>query len=685
MRPSRLMLRKYIWTVGVVWLLGIAGAPVAAMVPEDILELKTVTMGELSPDGRFLLYSIGTWDREAEGYQTSLFRRDLGSGKDRVIFTPADRSHSATWRPDGQAIAYLRATDHGTELWLMDPEGGDRRRISRGAGNFAAPRWSPDGATLAWIASEQVGPYEGLPDRYIVADDLGYRHLDAGYREGRLRQIHVLNVADGETTRLFDEELDVRSLAWSPDSRRLVFEAKARPDLGWNLNCDLWLIGRDGAGLRRVTDNPGLDANPTWLPDGTVAWMRSEDPIWESGPRTLAIMDPDAGDTSLLAEHGTGFDNFWWRYAVADGRFYILGSRRGCLDLVRIEGARQEFLTSGGFDFWSLQVVGERVVLAGASQTLSGGIFTFDLGKARPAPQAAELLIDPNAEWRRRVGLSEPEPFTVEVDGRTIDGWVFLPADLAPNQQVPLVLSIHGGPEWMYGGYFLPEFHILPSFGFGVIAANPAGSTGYGFDFQASIRGDWVDQPARDVLACVDHAVERGWADPQRIAVMGGSYGGHLAAELTTQTRRFRAAAVDRMYPDPVSFWGTTDEKWFPEYEFGGRPWESGAREVYEKNSPFERVNRVTTPTLISQGMRDYRCLIAGGEIWFSSLQALQVPARFIRFTHEGHGIRSPLNQVFYYNQLLSWFDRHVLGNVGTNALDEELDGDNVKDSGRHD
>jgi dipeptidyl aminopeptidase/acylaminoacyl peptidase len=266
------------------------------------------------------------------------------------------------------------------------------------------------------------------------------------------------------------------------------------------------------------------------------------------------------------------------------------------------------------------------------------------------------------------VALTEPESFSVEVEGRTIEGWFFKPEDLGPGQRAPVVLSIHGGPEWMYGGYFLPEFHIMPRFGYGVVIANPTGSMGYGTDFMKDVRGDWTGRPARELLACLDHAVAQGWADPDRLAVMGGSYGGHLGAALTTQTERFRAAALDRMYPELISFWGTTDEKWFPEWEFMGRPWEPAAREVYLRNSPFEEVGGVTTPTLISHGLRDFRCLIAGGEIWFSALQAQGVPSRFIRFEDEGHGIRNPANKVFYQNQLLDWFDRFVLGGSPENG-----------------
>jgi len=637
-------------------LTGLAAVTVCqAMVPEDLRTMRTVAVADLSPDGRHLLYTVTAWDADTESRTAHLYRRDLDTGEDLLLFAPADRSRAPVWRPDGAAVAYLRATDDGTEVWLMDPDGGGRRRLSTGTGPFAALCWSPDGTALAWIANQDVGEYAGAPGVRVVADDLGYRHLDTGLREGRLGQVHVMELADGEPRRLCEAPLDARGLDWSPDGQTIVFAAKARVDLGRNLDTNLWLVPRTGGEPRRLTANPGPDEQPRWLPDGRIAYLRAIDPLWESGPRTVTLLDPDRGEAGELVHHA--YPDFFWRYAVQGGEVYVLGARRGCLDLVRlVPGAEPDHLTTGGHDYWSVHTGGRRAVLAGASQTLPSGIFVVDLDGG-----GARLEIDPNAEWRRRVDLVQPERFTVEVDGTEIEGWFFRPRHAGQDGRVPLVLSIHGGPEWMYGGYFLPEFHVLPRFGYGVVVANPTGSIGYGFDFQAAIRGDWVERPSREVLACVDLAVDRGWADPARLAVMGGSYGGHLGAELTVRSDRFRAAALDRMFPELVAFWGTTDEKWFPEWEFQGRPWDPEAKEVYARNSPFARVDRVTTPTLVSHGLRDYRCLIAGAEMWFSALQAQGVPSRFVRFEQEGHGIRGQENQIFYLEELLTWFDRHVL------------------------
>lgn len=640
--------------------------PLLAMSPDDILTMKTVELSDLSPDGRILLYSVAGWDGPAGKRRSSLYARYLELGTDLVLFTPEDRCRGAVWSPDGTAIAYLRSTGDEDEIWLMDRDGGHRRRASAVPGSFGPLSWSPDGSALAWIASAGVGPYDGSPGRTVIADDPGYRHLGDGYRQGRLQQLFLMEISDGLAVRLLDEALDVRSLSWSPDSERIVVEAKARRDLGQTVNTDLWLVSRQGGTPEQWTTNPGADTSPIWRPDGSIAWLRAEDPLWESAPNVIAVADPDRDQQvtgqSRVQLLGADLDNRFWRYDLLGDDFIALVARRGCLDLVRISTNGSQTLTTGGHDYWSFLVRSGRVVLNGSSQTVPGAIFQMNLKAQAALPRQPVAIIDPNQTWRERVNLVQPEPFSVTVDGRDIEGWTFLPADLQPGEKVPVVLSIHGGPEWMYGGYFLPEFHILPQYGYGVVIANPTGSMGYGFAFQEGIRGDWVDRPGRELMACLDYAIAEGWADPERLAVMGGSYGGHLGAALTTQSDRFRAAALDRMHPDLVGFWGTTDEKWFPEWEFLGKPWEDQAAEVYRRNSPITFVDRVTTPTLISQGMLDYRCLIAGGETWFSALQSLGVPSRFIRFEQEGHGIRNPANQVFYQQELLNWFDRYVLG-----------------------
>lgn len=633
-----------------------------AMVPEDIYSLRSINLLGVSSDGNFMLYEIGLWEDELRKETTTIYRRDLATDRDQLLFTPADKSSGLVISPDAKTIAYKRTTDEGVELWAMDQNGDDRHRISEGTGQFGTLNWSPDGEALAWITQVTNASYEGLPDHYTVADEIGFRHVGEGYRHAGVRQVYVMNVADSEVVQIPLPAMDVRNLSWAPDSRRLVVEAKRPADLGRTLNTDLWLLSRDDAEAVQLTYNPGADVKPNWHASDRIAYLRATEPLAESAHLVLAELDPAQGEAGGLKIRGDDYDNFFSSFIISDGVPYIRASHRGCLDVVRLGDDGPEFITDGGHNYSALNLVGNQLYLKGTGMTDPGTIYRIDLTEKVLGPHHPIAMIDPNREWRQKANLVEPEQFTVEVDGRVIEGWYFKPDLFEEGEKVPTVLSIHGGPQWMYGGYFLTEFHILPHFGYGVVICNPTGSMGYGMDFMGGVRGDWAGRPGREVLASLDKAIADGWVDPDRVAVMGGSYGGFLGAALTTQTDRFRAAALDRMLVDTASFWGMTDEKWFPEWEFYGRPFDAEAKEIYRRNSPYHDVAKVTTPTLVSHGVNDLRCLIAGGELWFSALKSQDVPSRLIRFEQEGHGIKNKANLVFYNNQLLNWFDLHVLG-----------------------
>lgn len=631
-----------------------SSAAAAAMVPAELLELRTCAVGALSPDGRLLVYMIGQYDEAQGRVQQTVHLRDLGTGARQVLFVPEDRAGGFSFAPDGATMAFTRRAEAGDEVWLMRADGTERRRVA-GPGTFGKLNWSPDGTRLAHLVAVRDPGYEGVPGRITVADDLGWRHLDAGEREGRLRQLHILDLATGEDRPIATPDLDVRALAWSPAGDELVVSAKQRRDLGRTLRTDLYIVSpARGDSLRRLTDTPGPDDHPIWLADGTIASQSHPDSLFESRPARIIVRDAQTG--AITASYLEEFDNVVlgiWHHA---NQFYFRGAWRGALPLFRAEQQRGRLLGEQGWNCRDVHFGGEKVVFAATSMTNPGSLFSLDLRTGRRT-----LLVDPNERWQRRVGLVEPERFSVTVEGRSIEGWVFLPEAWTPGQGMPTVLSIHGGPQWMYGGAFLPEFHVLPAFGYAVLAANPTGSTGYGQQHMLDVRGDWIGRPARELLAVVDHAVAMGWTDPDVVAVMGGSYGGYLAAALTARTERFRAAACDRMYPHLEAFWGATDEKWFPEWEFRGRPFDPAARPIYRRNDIFALVDRVRTPTLISHGLQDHRCPEDGSIMWYSALLSQGVPARLLRFHEEGHGIRDRRSQVFYLEQVLAWFERYVL------------------------
>ncbi|MBD3222363.1 prolyl oligopeptidase family serine peptidase [bacterium] len=633
-----------------------AAVPVGALVPDDLLSMRTCGIGSLTPDGQRLVYTVGEYDPDDRRMRQTAHLVDLDTGEQRVLTTPDDRARGFAFCPAGTSLAFLRDTDAGTEIWLMAADGSRRRRVA-GPGRFGALHWSPDGRRLAHVVSDVSPDYAGIQGRVTVADHLGWRHLNLGEREGSLRQLRLVDLRTGDDVALPMPDLDVREVAWSPDGQHLVVSAKHVQDLGRTLDTELLVVDQDGRHVRRLTRNPGPDHHAVWYAPDRIAYQTHPDSLHESEPSELAVIDARTG--AEVARHLAGFDDAVWGIWEHAGRFYARGAHRGTAAVFAVTDGGVRQLTPRGWNCWDIRFGGDRAVFWAHSFGSPGVLFELDLDSG----QVSELL-DPNARWTERVGLIEPEPFTVTVAGREIEGWVFLPPGHDDGQRWPSVLSIHGGPEWMYGGYFLPEFHVLPSFGYAVLAANPTGSTGYGRAFLEDIQGDWIGRPARELMAVVDHAIAEGWSDPDLLAVMGGSYGGHLAAALTTQTDRFRAAACDRMYPQTVAFWGATDEKWFPEWEFGGRPFDPAAAPIYAANDPFTRIARVRTPTLLSHGLHDHRCPEDGTIAWHSALTSLGVPSRLLRFHDESHGIRNVDNQVFYLHQLLAWFETHVLEQV---------------------
>ena len=626
--------------------------PAAALRPADIADIAHVSLADLSPDGDRLIYALTT--PVADGPPVTEYRlRDMLDGGDRPLFTPEAGLSGPVFSPDGRRLACLSRGAGEPSVVVVEDDA--RREICTHASLGSPLIWSPDGRHLAWTSQAPVGTYTGA-DGLIVADDLGYRHLSQGYREGRRGQLFVCDLADGRVTRVVDTPLDVRSFDWSPDSRELVFAAKPEADQGRTMNTDLYVVPREGGTPRAITTNPASDRDPIWLLDGRIAYLRTDEPLYEADEAVITLIDPQRGDAVILDRKAAGFPGFIWRFWHSEGRFFFAAFNRGCID-VYVDG-RAEPLTRTTQDFWTLDIGGGVMVLDGQDMLTPSALFRVSLLGREPG--RLEKIIDPNDDWYGRVKLYVPNAFATVVEGRSIEGWYFLPEGRRDGERVPTVLCIHGGPEWMYGGWWQTDFHLLAEAGYAVLIANPTGSAGYGSEFRRAVRMDWHGAPARDLMGCVDWAVARGWADPERLAVMGGSYGGYLAAWLTTQTDCFDAAVIDRMVSDLASFWGTTDEKWPAEWSCGGRPWDEAARDYYHDASPLHQAGSVSTPTLISHGLRDYRCLIGQAESWFSALQSRGVPSRFLRFAGEGHGVRGTGNRIRLAEETLAWLGRYV-------------------------
>jgi dipeptidyl aminopeptidase/acylaminoacyl peptidase len=352
-----------------------------------------------------------------------------------------------------------------------------------------------------------------------------------------------------------------------------------------------------------------------------------------------------------------------------DGRsVLVLAPYRGEIDIWRVdvEAGSIERLTDGrhylsGFDAVATPD-GTRVAAIRSTAASLPEVVVGDLGRTGGRGRFAELrrIADVNAQLSAELDLREPIERWVEVDGRQVQGWL-IPAG---EGRRPTVLEIHGGPHTLYGWAPFLEFQVLAASGISVAYANPRGSEGYGLEFNEANRNDWGDGPTRDVLAIVDAFVADGLADPDRLGVTGGSYGGYLTSWIVGHDQRFKAAMTCRSVADMEHLLLTGDlggTEW-PKQEFGAWTWEDP--ELFRLASPLTYATEIRTPLLIQHSERDLRTTIDQGDMLFSLLRRLRRPVRLMRVPNESHELTrggTPFRRVENLVQVHDWFTHFLV------------------------
>jgi len=346
------------------------------------------------------------------------------------------------------------------------------------------------------------------------------------------------------------------------------------------------------------------------------------------------------------------------------GSLYAVAAVRGRANLLRFDAksGRAEPVTTGDQEVmeYSAAADGSRFALTISTPTAVGDLFVLDSGDRR-----LRRLTRFDDELLAGLDLTPPEEIVYKsFDGRPIEAWVEKPPGFDPHTKYPLILNIHGGPHAAYGYTFDHEFQWMAAEGYVVLYPNPRGSSSYGEEFGNVIQYRYPGDDAKDLLAGVDELVRRGYVDPQRLAVTGGSGGGILTNWIVGHDGRFAAAASQRSIASWADFWYDADFSLFTPSWFKGAPWEDPAD--YAARSPITYVTKVKTPLMLIEGEADYRTPPAsGGEQMFRALKYLKRPVVMVRFPGETHELsRSgrPWHRVERLRHIVGWFDKYLKG-----------------------
>ncbi len=642
---------------------------------DDLLNLHFMNGAALSPDASKIIYTVNKIDADDDKEFSTLYLLDLASGDRRQMTSGRTVDAGACWSPDGNTIAFVSDRDGMSQLYLLPADGGEARQLSRfKRGISGGLAWSPDGSKIAFCAKPEVEAADLSTEPYRV-DRTVYRFDAIGYLDDEVNDIYVYDLAGGETTRLTDDRNHNSNPRWSPDGSSILYDANMRQDDSRTLTPDLMTVNLAGKQYTVLANWANIES-ANFTPDGSLIVFvgRPDDgkPIGtKSDLYTLELSSGDIECRSGGLDVGVGgrimldmpvaslsLQNVM---LSADGESAYTTVQRGGTDhiyRVALSGAEAiEAVTCGDSIDFPLDLRGDQLLYARTTLNSPPDLHLADL-----ASRACRQLTQLNAGFLGGLALPQTQHLNWQsVDGVGVEGWYMKPP--RGEAPYPTILYIHGGPHLAYGYGFHFDFQMLAGAGYGVLFLNHRASTGYGDSFSTAIKGDWGNLDYKDLMSGVDHAIELGLADADRLGVCGLSGGGNLSCWIVGQTTRFKAAIPQNPVTNWRSFYGTSDIGiYFGVEQMGGHPQE--IPEVYERCSPITYAHRCTTPTLIVQSELDWRCPAEQGEQFYTVLKANGCTVEMLRQPGGSHGasISGAVNLRRAHNEaMLDWFARYVL------------------------
>jgi dipeptidyl aminopeptidase/acylaminoacyl peptidase len=641
---------------------------------EEFIQMPVVGDPQLSPDGNLVAYTVTTASLEDDRSTSRIWLADLSNGDTWQATHGTGSDRAPRWAPDGKSLAFLSNRDGGTQVWQLPSRGGEPTRVTSVQDGIADFLWSPDGKALyfwtdiKWPDSTEAergaSPY---PTEAKIWTGLFYRHWNE-WRVGLRSHLFRATLADSSVVDLTPVDRDIpplalggRDIAVSPVGTEVAIVYNPDTVVATSTNNDIFVMGPDGSSRQPITLNRGDDYSPAYSPDGRfIAYLSMTTPGFESDRRHLMLFERASGRRIDLTPKWTlSVDDYRW---MPDTRAILAEvEERGERVIYRVEvpSGRAARILGGGMNTdLQVSVRGDLMVFLRQSAAHPAEVWAAttegkDLRQVSHATDTARQALD----------LSDAESFGfVGAQGDSVFGWLIKPPGFDPSRRYPLVYLIHGGPQgaWLDQWHSRWNYAMFAARGYVVAAVNFHGSTGYGQEFTNSISRNWGGLPYEDLMKGLDVVARLPYVDSERMGAAGASYGGYMIYWMAGHTTRFKALVAHDGAFNPLSMSGSTEELWFPIWEFGGTALQPSARAIMEKWSPANYIQNWSTPMLIVHSQNDFRLDVSEGYQAFTALQLRKVPSKFLYFPDEFHFVTRPRNRRLWWGTVLGWLDQYL-------------------------
>lgn len=647
--------------------------------PELLNSLGRVGGVQVSPDGKRILYGVTYMDIAQNKGNCELWSMNVdGSDSTQLTKTPSSES-GAVWIDGGKKIAFV----YEGQLWVMNSDGSARKQVSNVEDGIEGFVFSPDEKHVVLISTVKYGKtaQDHHPDldkaNARIIDDLMYKHWDewvtaiphpfvADFDGSQLS--NMKDVLEGEP---YESPMrpwgGVESLAWSPDSKSLIYVCRKKmgKEYAVSTNSDLYRYQLDGGTTENLTEGMmGYDTYPIVSPSGKLAWLSMEHDGYEADKNRIFMIDSVGAKRDLTADWDYSVDEIAWS---PDERYiYFICPYQGTMPIMRIdvESLKVDTIAAGTYDYSGLAFAGnDTLVSMRHNYAVPNEVIAMKIG------EEPKQLSHVNDEL-----LAQLDSITIEkhmvptTDGKEMTTWVVLPPNFDPSKKYPAILFCEGGPQspvsqfWSYRW----NFRIMAANGYVVIAPNRRGLPGFGTEWNAQISGDYGGQNMRDYLSAVDYMKKAPYIDGDHIGAVGASYGGYSVYWLAgNHDKRFACFLAHAGIFNLEAQYLETEEMWFVNWDLGGAFWEKTAttQKSFTQANPKSYVQNWDTPIMVTAGEKDYRIVFTQATQAFNAAKLRGLEARMVLFPDENHWILKPQNSILWQREFFGWLDRWLKPN----------------------